>query len=81
MKGRVKDGQTVTVRPVGKTPPKVGDVVLCKVGQKYYLHLVKGFVQRVDFTGDRPSVGYLYQIGNTKGKTNGWTKDIYGMML
>ena len=39
---------------------KVGDVVLCKVNGREYLHLIKA-VQ-----------GERYQIGNNRGRINGW---------
>jgi len=61
----VKDGQLVTVEPLVGLPA-VGDVVLCKVNGSEYLHLVKA-VQ-----------GERVLIGNNKGKTNGWTKSVFG---
>lgn len=48
---------------------KVGDIVYCKVRGNYYTHLVKAINQ------DR---GCL--IGNNKGGTNGWTKNIFGIV-
>lgn len=59
MQGRVEDGQLCTVAPLS-TPPQQGDVVLCKVRGKEYLHLVKAVK------------GTRYQIGNNKGYINGW---------
>lgn len=64
MSPKIESGQLVTVEPC-ETFVK-GDIVLCKVNGKQYLHLVKG-VQ-----GDR------YLIGNNKGKINGWTSAVYG---
>ena len=67
MRGKVESGQLCTVVP---TPAalQVGDIVLCKVNGRQYLHLVKA-VQ-----GDR------YQIGNNRGHVNGWVSRscIYG---
>lgn len=72
MTGIVNNGQTVTVAPlpadaiIGK-----GDVVLCKVRGREYLHLVK-------------AVGKgQYQIGNNRGGINGWTSraQIYGRLV
>jgi hypothetical protein len=50
MKGKIESGQLCTVEPVDPTTLKVGDIVLCKVNGKQYLHLVKaiqgGMVQK-----------------------------------
>lgn len=59
MQGKVSSGQLCTVQPL-EGPPEKGDVVLCKVRGKHYLHLVKAV------KGER------YQIGNNKGRINGW---------
>lgn len=68
MAGRVEDGQTVVVHPVNITELAVGDVVLCKVAGRQYLHLVKA----ID--------GTRFQIANNKGRINGWIgpASIYG---
>lgn len=71
MTPRVKSGQVVIVNPV--TDPKelkVGQVVLCKVRKKVYLHLIKALEK------DR------VQIGNNHGRINGWTHvdNVYGIM-
>lgn len=61
MTGIINDGQLVTVRPLQDEEVLVpGAVVLCRVKGSQYLHLVKA-VQ-----GDR------YQIGNNRGRINGW---------
>jgi hypothetical protein len=67
MKGTIESGQLCTVVPV-PDELKVGDVVLCKVNGKQYLHLIKA-VQ-----------GGRYQIGNNRGRVNGWVSrnSIYG---
>lgn len=67
MKPRILDRQEVTLEPC--TAPAVGDVVLCRVGARPYLHLVKA-------TGPRG-----YQIGNMRGHINGWTTRIYGRVV
>jgi hypothetical protein len=59
MRGRIESGQLCTVVPVNDEL-KVGDVVLCKVNGREYLHLIKA-VQ-----------GERYQIGNNRGRINGW---------
>ena len=60
MTGKVNDGDTVTVEPLGEREPRVGDIVLCKVRGREYLHLVKAVRDR------------RYLIGNTRGGVNGW---------
>lgn len=68
MTGRVEDGQTVVVHPVNIAELTVGDVVLCKVSGKQYLHLIKA----ID--------GARFQIANNRGHINGWIgkSSIYG---
>lgn len=70
MQGRVESGQLCTVAPL-EGMPAPGDVVLCKVNGAQYLHLVKA-VQ-----GDR------VQIGNNKGRINGWTSrnQVFGKLV
>lgn len=68
MTGKVNDGQLVTVAPLG-SPPVVGEVVLCKVNGREYLHLVKAVR------------GNQYLIGNNRGGTNGWTTRVYGRLV
>lgn len=58
MQGKVESGQLCTVIPT--TTIEKGDIVLCKVKGREYLHLVLA-VQ-----------GKRYQIGNNKGGVNGW---------
>lgn len=67
----ILSGQLCTVEPVQRETLKVGDVVLCKVDQAEYLHLVKA-VDR-----DR------YQIGNNRGRINGWVRagGIFGRLV
>jgi hypothetical protein len=60
MTGKVESGQLCTVEPVEASSLRVGDIVLCKVNGREYLHLVKA-VQ-----------GQRFQIGNNRGRINGW---------
>lgn len=71
MKGKIDSGQLVTVGPVDEV--SVGDIVLCKVRGKQYLHFVKAT------RGNGRKVQYL--IGNNRGGTNGWISRsaIYGI--
>lgn len=68
MKGRIESGQLCTVEPLGDTPLSTGEIVLCKVNGREYLHLIKAI------SGER------YQIGNNRGRINGWVgpNAIYG---
>jgi len=70
MEPRIKDGQKVTVSPASVQSLSKGDVVLCQVGKKQYLHLIK------DFKSDRSQ----FLIGNNRGRINGWigADKIYG---
>jgi SOS-response transcriptional repressor LexA len=67
MTGIINSGDLVTVVPVKIEDVKPGDVVLCKVKGKEYLHLVKA----------KGSDGRV-QIGNNRGNINGWTSAVYG---
>lgn len=60
MAGKIESGQLCTVEPVDPAAVRVGDIVLCKVNGREYLHLVKA-VQ-----------GPRFQIGNNRGRINGW---------
>lgn len=59
MIGRIESGQLCTVEPLDGEL-KTGDIVLCKVAGKQYLHLIKA------------TQGGRFQIGNNKGHINGW---------
>jgi SOS-response transcriptional repressor LexA len=69
MSGKIDSGQLVTVEPVGREL-KPGDIVLCKVRGTQYLHLIKA------------ASGETFQIGNNRGRINGWTgrKNIFGVV-
>lgn len=69
MHPKVESGATVTLEPVEVSELSKGDIVLCKVKSRVYLHLVKAI------QGDR------VQIGNNKGGINGWTRTIYGRAI
>ncbi len=60
MRGKIESGQLCTVTPVDPATLRVGDIVLCKVNGRQYLHLVKAI------DGER------FLIGNNRGRTNGW---------
>ena len=60
MTGKIESGQLCTVAPVDVATLEVGDIVLCKVNGKQYLHLVKAIQ------------GKRFQIGNNRGRVNGW---------
>ena len=60
MTGKIESGQLCTVEPVDPATLRVGDIVLCKVNGREYLHLVKAIQ------------GPRFQIGNNRGRINGW---------
>ena len=60
MRGKIASGQLCTVEPVDAATVSVGDIVLCKVNGREYLHLVKAIQ------------GARFQIGNNQGRINGW---------
>ena len=60
MSGKIESGQLCTVSPIDTESIEVGDIVLCKVNGREYLHLVKAIQ------------GPRFQIGNNRGRINGW---------
>jgi len=48
------------VAPIPADHLQVGDIVLCKVKGREYLHLIKAIQ------------GARFQIGNNRGRINGW---------
>ena len=60
MRGKIESGQLCTIEPIDPAVLNVGDIVLCKVSGKQYLHLVKAIQ------------GRRFQIGNNRGRINGW---------
>jgi phage repressor protein C with HTH and peptisase S24 domain len=71
MAPKIKSGQLVTVEPP-KWEIEIGDIVLCQVNGKQWLHKVTA--------GSHD--GARFQISNNKGHINGWTswKNIYGVV-
>jgi translation initiation factor IF-1 len=69
MRGKVNDGDLVTVEPCEPQNLKSGDIVLVKVKRNVYLHLVKA----ID--------GGRILIGNNRGGINGWVgpNAVYGI--
>ena len=69
MRGKVNDGDTVTLVPADPAQLAVGDIVLVRVKGNIYLHLIKAI------NGPR------FLIGNNSGGINGWVgvHCIYGI--
>lgn len=65
----IKSGQEHIIKPITWEECNVGDIVYCKVKGNYYTHLVKA---------KNNDKGLL--IGNNKGGTNGWTKQVFGIV-
>lgn len=67
---RIKSGQEVTVYPLNDTSIlEVGNVVLCKVRGRIFLHLISAIDKTKGF-----------QISNNRGFVNGWTRDVCGIV-
>ena len=76
MEPRIYSGQLVTVEPIlPATQLVVGDVVLCTLHYRDFLHEIKDV--------RRPESGERYLIGNMRGHTNGWAlrADIHGRLV
>ena len=71
MSGKIASGQLCTVAPVDTGTLQVGDIVLCKVNGREYLHLIKAIQ------------GPRFQIGNNRGRVNGWVSAgaIFGRLV
>lgn len=68
MQGKIESGQLCTVEPVDPATLEVGDIVLCKVNGREYLHPIKAIQ------------GARIRIGNNRGRINGWisTNSVFG---
>jgi hypothetical protein len=71
MSGKIESGQLCTVEPVDPGVLRVGDIVLCRVNGREYLHLIKAIQ------------GSRFQIGNNRGRINGWVSSgaIFGRCI
>ena len=67
MRGKVENGQLVTIDPVLVADLSVGDIVLCRVKGNTFLHIVQAI-----------GAGRVL-IGNNRGKINGWTRTVHGI--
>lgn len=69
MKGRVNDGDLVTLEPCSASNLAIGDIVLVRVKGRDFLHLIKAANQN------------RFLIGNNRGGINGWVghNSIYGV--
>lgn len=71
MSGKIEMGQLCTIVPADAASLEVGDIVLCKVNGREYLHLIKAIQ------------GPRFQIGNNRGRINGWitANSIFGKCI
>ncbi len=71
MRGKVNDGDIVTIAPCDPNTLRVGDIVLVRVHGTVYLHLIKAVNQG------------RFLIGNNRGGINGWVgaNSIYGIAI
>ena len=65
MEGKIRSGQLIKVDPVEERDLKKGDIVLCTVNGRDYVHLITAI------KGKRKNK-QLYQISNNHGYMNGW---------
>jgi len=73
---KIKSGELCTVQPIDDGDEiREGDIVLCKVKGRSFLHLVSAVKNVTKDDG-------LYQISNTRGHINGWVtrRAIYGRL-
>ena len=66
----LKSGQEHILVPATWEEVEKGDVVYCKVKGNFYTHLVKAK------NNEKSCL-----IGNNKGGTNGWTKQVFGKVV
>lgn len=75
MQGKIESGQLCTIAPISslanRATLEVGDIVLCRVKGKEFLHLISAIQD------DK------YQISNNKGFINGWisASQIFGRLV
>jgi hypothetical protein len=71
MSPKIESGQLCTVEPVDASAVKAGEIVLCRVKGREYLHLVKAIR------------GQRFLIGNNRGGLNGWIgpSSIFGRLV
>jgi hypothetical protein len=65
----IKNGQKITLIPVGKRRLKINDVVLAKVKGRYYVHKITAIEKG------------RYQISNNRGHINGWAAEVLGVLI
>lgn len=70
MEPLIRSGQPHVLAPTTWEQAEVGDIVYCRVKGNYYTHLVKA-----------KDKNRGVQIGNNKGRINGWTKQVYGKVI
>lgn len=66
----IKSGQKHKLAPATWEEVEVGDIAYCKVKGSFYTHLVTA---KDDKKG--------CQISNNKGRVNGWTKAVFGVVI
>jgi hypothetical protein len=69
MAPKIHSRQKHVLAPIKLEDVVKGDIVFCKVGGKYYTHLVRAI---------GPRGAHIY---NNKGRENGWTKQVFGKVI
>jgi len=65
----IRTGQKVTLKPIKLSEVKKGDTVFCKVKGRFFTHLVTGIKKD------------QVQISNNNGHVNGWTSQVFGVLI
>lgn len=67
----IKSGQLCTLEPITDKELLIGDIVLCKVSGRQFLHIITAIE------------GTRYRISNNKGHHNGWCSknNIFGKLI
>lgn len=71
---RIKSGSTVIVKPASAADVDIDDVVIAKVRGRVYCHFVRGKM------GRGPD-GSRVKIANASGRVNGWTSNVFGVVV
>jgi hypothetical protein len=69
----IQNGAEVTVERTTIDNVVVGDIVLCFVSGRYYLHLVAA--KQVNKNGTK------VKIANARGHVNGWSSKVFGKVI
>jgi hypothetical protein len=73
MNPKIKSGDLITVEPVEEDDIEKGDILFCRVKGNHYVHLVMAVQSKMGQPYSKGGGGgKRFQIGNNKGRINGW---------